>query len=47
MKFEICEMKINISNFFLYLRLFFIKKYQDKVARVIANGLELKTDAFE
>lgn len=38
MKFEICESQINKSNFFLYLRLFFIKKYQDKFARSVANG---------
>ena len=41
MKFEICEMQINRSNFFLYLRLFFIKKYQDKFARAVTSKLEL------
>ena len=41
MKFEICEMQINRSNFFLYLRLFFIKKYQDKFARAVTSKSEL------
>ena len=47
MKFEICEMKINHSNFFLYLRLFFIKKYQDKVTKLQEAKLEPKTDGME
>ena len=31
MKFEICEMKVNESNFFFYLRMFHIKNYLEKV----------------
>lgn len=47
MKFEICEMQINRSNFFLYLRLFFIKKYQDKFARFRDAKKEMLTDGLE
>lgn len=47
MTFEICEAKINNSNFFLYLRLFFLKKYQDKVKRVKEAKLEMKVDGMD
>lgn len=33
MKFEICESVISESSNFLYIRLFMIKQYQDKLAR--------------